>query len=105
MSRQYYYPPGTSPQSGPHCGYVSEYKGDYIYDNGKCKLLPNHEGPHSIEANWNAHVEVVVTDYGLTEVAFRSWHDSRGLSVRNRAEADALLKFFGDVFDEQWPSE
>jgi hypothetical protein len=97
-----YYPPGSAPSAGRHCDHESNYASDRIYDNGLCKLLPGHDGDHNVTANWNAHVEVRPTTTGV-EVAFQSWHDSRGLHVRTRKEADQLLAFLAQQFNERWP--
>ena len=99
---QTYYPPRTAPMAGPHCDHESNYARDYVYDDGKCKLLPGHDGDHDVAANWHAHVEVRPTTIGV-EVNIRSWHDSRGLYVRTREEADQLLAFLAQQFNERWP--
>lgn len=102
---RYYYPPGSSPQSGQHCGIKPDWWDDAwtTQGDGKCKLQLGHEGKHEVHANWSAHVEVdLKPEFDDVEIAFRSWHDTRSLLVRSRAEADELLKFLGEAFDAMW---
>ena len=98
--RAVYYPPGSAPQNGPHCGHKD--RGD-PYGDGKCQLLPGHDGDHDNEASWGARVEVEPQGR-CVEISFRSWHGTRSLYVPSRQEADALLSFLAEQFDRQWPA-
>ena len=95
--RRDYYPPNTPRESDPKCG-ASVGVMDQWFPGG-CKLSPFHDGAHDASGNWRAHVEVSSGVAGV-EIEFRSWHDSRVLTVRSQAEADALLKFLAESFDE-----
>lgn len=100
-----YYPPGSVPPGLPQSAYcnapdLSEYG---RYHQRRCHLLADHDGNHDFDANWNARVEVEQRSSAV-QVAFRSWHDTRSLYVRDRAEADALLTFLAQQFDQAFNS-
>lgn len=97
-----YYPPDTAPQRGPHCGHETANEFERRWYSATCLLAPGHDGDHNYSANWNAHVDANPERDGVT-IAFRSWHDSRGMRVRSREDADKLLGFLTAVLDEAFP--